>query len=217
MEKNPFKWPLAVIAGILIWVTDIFFNLNAILLWTTHDFSPFTNYHSDLGLTKPTPRGHNSALGAQYYNCGQTFQGVAVIFFAIGLSITYIEDKRQNIIMILGQIAAIMAGVALIMNGIYSEDFMPYHSQWSEVLFLSITLTEFICNYALLKNSDYRKEISYFGFIAGFINLFFVLVIWFINVPFPTYFIEYMGVYGAEIWVMLVAINIFKNEVWQKD
>ena len=82
MEKNPFKWPIAVIAGILVLVTDLFFNLNAILLWPTNDFSPFTNYHSDLGLTKSGPRGHNSALGAQYYNCGQVFQGLAVIFFA---------------------------------------------------------------------------------------------------------------------------------------
>ncbi|MFX0070077.1 MAG: hypothetical protein ACFFAO_03215, partial [Candidatus Hermodarchaeota archaeon] len=190
--------------------------LSAYLLWPNDRFSPFVNYHSDLGRTVSGPRGHNSALGAQYYNCGQVFQGVVVVFFAIGISIAYIEDKRQNIVMILGQIAGIMVGVALIMNGIYSEDFPPYHSQWSEVIFLSIMLSEFLINYALLKNPDFRKEVAYIGFIAGFLNLFF-LAFFIIEIPFPDYFVEYVAIYGAEIWVMLVAINIFKNEVWQKD
>ncbi|MBD3255527.1 MAG: DUF998 domain-containing protein [Candidatus Lokiarchaeota archaeon] len=212
MEKNPLKWPLVVLAGIMIWITDIFFNLNAILLWPNGNFSPFENYHSDLGRTIPGPRGHNSELGAQFYNCGQVFQGVTVIFFAIGLSIAYTEEKRIRIILILGQIFGILVGIALIMNGIYSEDFQPYHGQWSEVIFISIMSTELLSNYALLKNPSFRKKIAYFGFVAGFINLFF-LIVFIGNIPILTYFIEYLAIYGAEIWVALVAINAFKNEV----
>ncbi|MHA1782332.1 MAG: hypothetical protein ACTSUL_02785 [Promethearchaeota archaeon] len=86
MEKNPFKWPIIVIAGILVWITEFWFNIPSILLWPTGDFSPLTNFHSHLGDTDL-----NSALGAQFYNYGQVFQGLAIILFAGGLYIFYGE------------------------------------------------------------------------------------------------------------------------------
>lgn len=64
--------------------TEIWFNIPSMLLWPTGDFSPFVNYHSDLGNT-----ALNSALGVQYYNSGQVFQGLAIIFFAGGLYVFY--------------------------------------------------------------------------------------------------------------------------------
>ena len=62
------------------------------------------------------------------------------------------------------------------------------------------------------RDGNFKKEVAYIGFIAGFCNLFFLVVI-LVEVPFPVYFVEYVAVYGAEIWVTLVVINVFKNEV----
>ncbi len=206
MEKNPFKWPLAVIAAILVWCTDLFFNLSAYLLWPTGDFSPLTNWHSDLGNSK-----RNTPLGAQYYNCGQVFQGLAIILFAGGMYIWYTEDRWKNYLLVAGQFTGFLVGIALIMNGVYSEDFQPQHGQWSEVIFMSITLTEFLINGALIKNEKFWKPIGYLGFIAGAINLFFVFTFDFF---YPFYLMEYIAIYTAEVWLGLVAINIFHNEVF---
>lgn len=208
MEKNPFKWPLAVIAAIAVWCTDLFFNIPAYLLWPTGDFSAFTNWHSDLGNSKK-----NSPLGAQYYNCGQVFQGLALILFAGGLYVWYTQEKWKNYLLVIGQLTGVLVGIALIMNGIYSENFPPYHSQWSEVIFLSITLTEIFVNAALIKNEKFWKPIGYLGFFAAAINLFFVVGMDIIN---PSYIIEYIAIYTAETWLGLIAINIFQNEVRSK-
>ena len=205
MEKNPFKWPLAVIVGILVWCTDLFFNLTAYLLWPTGDFSPLTNWHSDLGNSKM-----NTPLGAQFYNCGQVFQGLAIILFSGGLFVYYMEDKWKDTLLKIGQFTGFLVGIGLIMNGIYSEDFGQAHSDWSQVIFISIVLIEFLVNAALLKNTKFKKSIAYFGFTAGIINL--LMVVFYIPEPFY-YLIEYIAIYTAEIWLGLVAINIFKNEV----
>jgi len=209
LEKNPFKWPLAVIAAILVWCTDLFFNIPAYLLWPTGDFSPLTNWHSDLGNSES-----NTPLGAQYYNCGQVFMGLAVILFAGGMHVWYTEEKWKNYLLVAGQFTGFLVGIALIMNGIYSEDFQPQHGQWSEVIFMSITLTEFLINGALIKNEKFCKPIGYLGFIAGAINLFFVFTF---DIFYPFYLMEYIAIYTAEVWLGLVAINIFHNEVRSKE
>ncbi|MFX1445874.1 MAG: hypothetical protein ACFFHV_20855 [Promethearchaeota archaeon] len=191
MEKNPFKWPLAVIAAILVWCTDLFFNLSAYLLWPTGDFSPLTNWQSDLGNPK-----RNNPLGAQYYNCGQVFMGLAVILFVGGMYVGYTEEKWKNYLLVAGQFAGFLVGIGLIMNGIYSEELQPQHGQWSELIFMSITLTEFLINAALLKSEKFWKSIGYLGFIPGAINLFFVFTF---DIFYP------------------FAINIFNNEAKTKE
>jgi hypothetical protein len=210
MEKNPFKWPLAVIAGILVWCTDLFFNLTAYLLWPTGDFSPLTNWYSDLGNSST-----NTPLGAQVYNCGQVFQGLAIILFSGGLFVYYLGDKWKDGLLKVGQFGGFLLGFGLIMNGIISQDFEQAHQFWTRVLFLGIVLLEFLVNAALLKNPEFKKSIAYFGFIAGIINL---LIIGGSTLStFEPYFIEYIAIYTAEIWLGLVIINIFKNEVLSKE
>jgi len=216
MEKNPFKWPIAVLAGILICCTDIFFNIPAALLWPEGGFSPLKHFHSELGATKPHPiRGtRNSELGAQFYNCGQVFQGLAIILFAGGLYIFYMEDKWKDIFLKLGQISGFLLGFATILNGIFSADFQPQHGQISEILFLGIILSEFFINGALIKNPKFWKPIGYLGFIAGCINLFFLFTY---EIFYPFFLMEYIAVYTAETWLALITINIFYNEVWSKE
>ncbi len=212
MEKNPFKWPLAVIAGILVWCTDLFFNLTAYLLWPTGDFSPLTNWHSDLGNSSM-----NTPLGAQVYNCGQVFQGLALILFSGGLFVYYMGEKWKDGILKVGQFAGFLVGIGLIMNGIYSEDFGQPHYDWSLVIFISIILMEFIVNTALLKNPKFKKSIAYYGFIAGTINLLFMIILS-MTIPESFYFLmEYIAIYTFEIWLVFVVINIFKNEVLSEE
>ncbi|MHA1641125.1 MAG: DUF998 domain-containing protein [Promethearchaeota archaeon] len=209
MEKNPFKWPIIVIAGILVWITEFWFNIPSILLWPTGDFSPLTNFHSHLGDTDL-----NSALGAQFYNCGQVFQGLAIILFAGGLYIFYGEKIWQKVFIVLGQIATFLVGFGLIMNGVFSADFQPWHGTFSELLFYNIFLAELLINIPLLFRSRIYKYISIFGLVAAGINAFFVIAY---DLFYPGYLIEWIGIYTAEIWLGIITIVIFYKEVWSKN
>ncbi len=216
LEKNPFKWPIAIIGGIIIWLAEVFFNLPAVLLWPGGDFTPFTQFHSDLGGTKPHPtRGSlNSPLGAQFYNCGQVFQGLGIILFVGGLYVYYGEGKRSDRLIYIGQFFGFLVGIALIMNGIYSVDFQPEHGRWSQVLFLSIFLAEIFVNIALYKHPKFKKPIAIYGLLAALFNLAIVALYDFL---YPAFFLEYLAVYIAETWLGLITINIFINEVWKKE
>lgn len=211
MEKNPFKWPIAIIGGILIWCTDPFFNIPAALQWPTGNFSALTNWHSDLGRTLPSSRGANTALGASIYNAGQVFQGLAIILFAGGLYIWYMKERWKTYLIIISQIIVLLLGVGLIMNGIYSEDFGQPHSDWSNVIFICIMASEFLFNATLLFHPKFKKPIAYIGFLAGICNL----ILAFVDIP-GFYLLEYIGIYSAEIWLGLIVINMFINEVLSK-
>jgi hypothetical protein len=217
MEKNPFKWPIAIIGGIIVCLTELLFNLPAILLWPGGDYTPFTYFHSDLGGTKPhRTRGPlNSPLGAQFYNCGQVFQGLGIILFAGGLYVFYQEEKkRSNQLLYIGQFFGFLAGIGLIMNGVYSVDFQPEHGQWSQVLFLSIFLAEVFVNIALYKHPNFKRPIAIYGLLAAALNLAIVALF---DILYPAYFLEYLGVFIAETWLALITINIFINEVWKQE
>ncbi|MBD3194279.1 MAG: DUF998 domain-containing protein [Candidatus Lokiarchaeota archaeon] len=208
MEKNPFKWPIIVLAGILVWLTEIWFNIPSILLWPSGDFSPFANYHSDLGNTSL-----NSALGVQFYNSGQVFQGLAIILFAGGLYVFYGEKLWTRILIILGQLSTFLIGFGLIMNGIYSENFQPWHGIFSEVIFYNIFIAELLVNIPLLTKSKFYRIIGIFGLVAAGINLFFV-------VGFDLFaagqIIEWIGVYVAEAWLAIITIGVFYTEILSK-
>jgi hypothetical protein len=209
MEKNPFKWPILVIAGILVWLTELWFNLPSILLWPGGDFSPFVYYHSQLG-----DPGLNSAIGAQFYNSGQVFQGLSILLFAGGIYILYGEKTWQRAIMILGQLSAFILGFALIMNGVYSVNFQPEHGLYSEILFYNIFIAEVLVNIPLLFKSKLFMAIGVFGLIAAAVNLFFV--VGYDLLP-AGQFIEWIGIYVAEGWLGIITIGVFYTEVWKKD
>ena len=165
------------------------FNLPAVLLWPSGNFSPFTQFHSELGGTKPHPtRGStNSPLGAHFYNCGQVFQGLGVILFVGGLYVFYGEGKRSDRFIYIGQIFRFFVGIALIMNGVYSVDFQPEHGRWSQVLFLSIFLAEVFINIALYKHPNFKKPIAIYGLLAAGFNLAIVALY---DILYPVFFLE---------------------------
>jgi len=159
---------------------------------------------------------HNIALGGQYYNTGQVFQGLAVILFAGGLYIFYMKEKKWNWLLMIGQLLGFMVGVGLISNGIYSEDFMEAHVFWSIVLFLGIIISELLVNIALLHHPKFRKQFAYFGFIISIINTIWLLIDNVVPIPGLETIMEWIGVYTAEIRIALVGIDIFIREVWSK-
>ena len=204
---------------ILMWCTDLFFNIPSYLLIPEGmpPFTPFTNYHSDLGrfLTlHPIRNFANSFIGAQFYNTGQVWMGLTIILFVIGLYYLYTEKKWKNYVVYLGQAFGILAGIGLVMNGIFSEDTGEPHMIWTYVIFISIIFAELFVNIVLISNPKFKKFIAYFGFITMAMSVILLLV----ELPSAlNFFMEFVAIYIAETWITLLAINIFYNEIWKSD
>ncbi len=220
MKKNIFEWPLSVIFGILILLMELLFILTACLLWPTETsgaYSIFTNYHSDLGNSS---QGYNTAEGAAYYNAGQIIQGLAVIMFFGGLYTYFKKDQQKNVKLIIGQIFGIILGFGWLMCGIYSEEFLYEHLFWASVYFLGSIPAIILISIEIIKHPDYEKSIGYFGFLIILIDIIWIvlaLVLLYVE-PAPPFFLamEFIIIWGIDIWFFLIALNIFKNEIWQE-
>ncbi|EMA27196.1 DUF998 domain-containing protein [Halobiforma nitratireducens] len=207
--RNPFRWPLTVLGGILVLLGEAFFTGQAYRRWPG-EFSPLTHYHSDLGMTVGGPPGTNTALGAQYYNAGQVFIGLAVILFIGGLYVYYRGDRRPDALLIFGQFAGIFIGVALIMNGVYSLDFEG-HGMWVVPMFLGITVGLIPINAALYGYPGFPRWIAGYGVIVALLPLGRYLLMY--VTADPLFIAEWILIYGAFVWIFLVTIDAFKRGV----
>ncbi|MCK4310118.1 MAG: DUF998 domain-containing protein [Methanomicrobia archaeon] len=204
MEKNPFKWPIIFIGGIIVILSELFFNVPALLLWSGPEpFSPLVNFHSDLGYSLWNP------VGARFYNAGQVVQGLAVILFVGGFYVWH-RDTRHNVLRA-GQIAGFLTGIGLIMNGIYSEDLMHAHNFWSFIIFLGIIVFMILVNSALLTHPEFMKPIGYFGFVIGLANMSFL----FLGEVYPVS--EFFAIYTTEAWAALILYNTYTKGLPHRD
>ena len=214
MKKNPFKWPISALWGVVVVFLEMTFILTAILLWPTSSepFSIFTNYHSDLGNSTP---GYNSFLGAMYYNTGLAIQGTLVIMFFGGLYVLSPENDERNIKLTIGQIFGIITGVAWLMCGVYPEELLLMHLLWALIYFIAFIPAMILVSIEIIKDSEYSNSIGYFGLIAAIIDILFILLAGAIDnetlLPFIL-FMEFAMVWSSELWVLLIALNVLKVE-----
>ena len=207
--RNPFRWPLTVLGGIFVLLGETVFTGQAYRRWPA-EFSPLTHYHSDLGMTVGGPPGANTALGAQYYNAGQVFIGLAVILFIGGLYVYYTGSRRRDALLVVGQFAGIFIGVALIMNGVYSLDFEG-HGLWVVPMFLGITVGLVPINVALYGYPDFPQWIAGYGVLVAVLPLGRYLLM-FVTAD-PLFIAEWILIYAAFVWIFLVTVDAFRKGV----
>ena len=214
MKNNPFKWPLRAICGVLVISFEMIFIGAAFLLWPakSEPFSIFTNYHSELGVSMP---GYNSFLGAMYYNTGQAIQGTLIVMFFGGLYVLSQEDDQRNRKLVLGQIFGIITGIGWLMNGVYPAELLLMHLLWALIYFIALIPAMILISLEIIKTPDYSNSIGYCGFIAAIINvIFFILAVVISNdilLPFML-FMEFALLWSAEVWMLLVALNVLNVE-----
>ena len=214
MEKNPFKWPLSALCGVLVIIFEITFIFAAYLLWpaSSGTFSIFTNYHSELGVSAP---GYNSFLGAKYYNATQVIQGILIIMFFGGLFILSQDNESRNIKLALGQIFGIIGGIGWLMNGIYSAELLLMHVLWASIYFITFIPAMILISIEILKAPDYNNNIGKFGLIVVIIDLIFIVLSIIISdgalLPFML-FMEFAMIWSSWVWILLIALNVLKVE-----
>jgi len=196
MERNPLRWPLTCLSGILVILFYCVFTFTAWALYPG-PYGPVTHYLSRLGDWGKSP------MGAFFYNAGCVLTGCALIPFFIGLYAWYGEHRWRAALLVAGQGLGVSSAVALVMIGVFSEDFGQPHQVASAAFFVLLFLVLIMVNLALLTHPSFLKAIAVYGFAIDALSLGLELTI---SGPLT----EWFTVFAALSYVGLLVINTFR-------
>lgn len=196
---NP-NYKLSSISGILIIALFCIFTFTALALFPSY-YNPVNNWLSDLG------NSHYNPLGSIFFNTGCILTGLLLFPFFAGLKSWYTSRKLQKNLLKIGQLAGFIASFALIMIGIFSEDYGFIHWQWSALFFITLLFVLIITNVSLKLNPLYKNWIFIYGIIAILIDLFFIMLYLFPNnISKPLF--EWLSVFASLVWVGMLVYNM---------
>jgi len=187
------RWPLTTISGVVVILLYCSFTL---ISWAffPEPYGPITHYLSRLGNFDESP------IGAYFYNMGCILTGIALIPFFLSLRVWHTGSKPQVILFIFGQFIGVLAAIALIMIGIYSEDQGAPHMTASSTFFVLNFIVLILISLALLWHPTFIKPIALYGFILDAATLGLELVM---HGP----IIEWITVFGSLFFVALISLN----------
>ena len=195
MSRN-LKWPILSVAGVFVIVFYCAFTFTSIALFPG-PFSPISNWLSDLGNSSYSPSG------AVFYNVGCVLTGLTLLPFFAGLYKWYTSEKPRRAMIMVTQAAGFFSAFALIMIGVFSEDYMAQHVFWSDVFFVLNLIVLILANISLMTHPKFLRAICYYGLIVALINTLFVV---FSNTP----VLEWFTVFTALGYVALLSYNTLK-------
>jgi hypothetical membrane protein len=197
MERNPLRWPIGCIAGLLVVIFYCVFTLVSILLYPG-PISPATHYLSDFGNW-----GH-SPIGAFFYNAGCVLTGAALFAFYFGFSKWYTYDEKWRVILLqITQVLGFMSAAALIMIGIYSEDAGRPHGFWSAAFFTINFFVMILASTSLLTHPKFIKPIALYGYSVTVLSLVF-------DIAFGGPLVEWFTVFTALTFAGFLVANMLK-------
>ncbi len=121
-------------------------------------FSPMTNWISDLGNTWLNPRG------AFLFRIDMVVVGVGLAIFFVGLrALTRGQRLRTRLLIVLAQFSGLVASLALVMTGIYSENQESAHALWATILFVALAVTVMLIGWGVLYHPGVPGWLSYFA------------------------------------------------------
>jgi len=160
-------------------------------------FSPLANWLSDLGNSSYSP------AGAIFYNVGCILTGLALFPFFAGFYKWYTDEKWRKSLMVITQAFGSIAAFALIMIGVYSEDYGEVHHLWSQVFFIFNLMVLVLANASLMTHRRFIRAVGYYGLAVAVVNLLFVALS---NTP----ILEWFTVFTALGYVALLAYNSYR-------
>ena len=193
MKIDIRRWTLTTISGVMV---ILLYCSLTLISWALYpeSYGPITHYLSRLGNFDYSP------FGAYFYNLGCILTGIALIPFFLSLRVWYTDSKPQIILFILGQFIGVLAAIALMMIGVFSEDQGTPHMTASSTFFLLNFVVLILINLALLWHPKFIKPIALYGFILDVLTLGLEMVM---HGP----IIEWITVFGSLFFVALISIN----------
>ncbi len=166
-------------------------------------YSPFNNWLSDLGNSSKNPLGHI------YFDIGCLFLGFAIIIQTVDLVKWKTINRNQDNLFLILQYCGFLMAIAVIMTGIFSEDYGRIHYIVAAIFFLLLLIFMTITNIVLKAHTKYIKWIWYFAIASIFTN--FVFILTFI-IGLDLHILEWLTVFSGSIWIGLLSYNALKLE-----
>lgn len=166
-------------------------------------YSILNNWISDLGNSSRNPNGYI------YFDVGCILTGIAIIISAIGLVRWKTANRKQNSLILLSQYCGLLMAFALIMVGIFSEDYGRIHYFWASVYFILMLIFLITTNIALKNHPRYINWIWYYTFVSILIIFIFIFTV-IIGLRIPV--LEWLAVLSGLIWIGLIGYNTLKLE-----
>jgi hypothetical membrane protein len=166
-------------------------------------YSILNNFISDLGNSSKNPTGYI------YFEIGCILTGIAVIISAIGLAKWETTNRKQNYLILLSRCCQFLMGFALIMVGVFSEDYDRIHYLWASIYFTLMFIFLIIVNIALKKHLTYLKWIWYYTIVSIVINFIFIFTV---IIGFHIPILEWLAASSGLIWIGLIGYNTLKLE-----
>jgi hypothetical membrane protein len=161
-------------------------------------YSPLNNWLSDLGNSTFNPAGYF------FFNIGCILTGLTMILAVLGLVKWKTSNHKQNKLILLSQYIGGLMAFALIMVGVFSENYGKIHYIWAAIFFISLFIFLIVINSALKNHANYIKWIWYYSIVsivADFIFMFTMVIGLKITV------LQWLAVFSGLIWIGLIGYN----------
>ncbi|KKH93396.1 hypothetical protein EO95_15280 [Methanosarcina sp. 1.H.T.1A.1] len=191
------KIPLTSVGSFLAITISLVSALASSLLYNG-SYSILNNWISDLGNSSRNPNGHI------YFDVGCILTGIAIIILAVGLEKWKTTNRKQDNLILLSRYCGLLMAFALIMVGIFSEDYGRIHYFWASVYFILMLIFLITMNIALKNHPSYIKWIWYYTFISILIIFIFMFTV-IIGLQIPI--LEWLAVLSGLIWIGLIGYN----------
>lgn len=202
--------------GILAFIIFSLCTFISVLLYPT-PYSPLYDWISNLG------NFHLNPSGAVFFNGGCIVTGLFMIFFFLNLNHWKSHLKYGNkLLLYLIIILGVFASISLIGVGVFSEIYIKIHVLSAYGVFGGIFILMILLNTILFNHPKFMHIVAYWGGVALFIDLFFILMLIIpqfhvslenFNPIVPVPGLEWTAVYASLIWIVALSYNMYKNHV----
>ena len=166
-------------------------------------YSPFNNWLSDLGNSSKNPSGYI------YFDIGCILLGFAVIIQTVGLVRWKTINRNQDNLILISQYCGLLMAIAVIMVGIFSEDYGRIHYIVAAVFFALLLIFMTIINIGTKTDTKYIKWIWYYAILSILTNVTFIFTF---ILGLDIYILEWLVVFSGSIWMVLISYNALKIE-----
>jgi len=168
-------------------------------------FSPVNNWMSDLGNSSYNPQG------AIWFNIANILSGVGLVLFYVGFSVWYGEEGKQNFLMKLTQVAGFLNAFAIVMVGIFSEDYGAFHGVLAGLFFHTNLVVLIFTFLAFRSLPQFPKWIARYCLLVAGLNLSFIVFSFTVFYMFPLPLLEWMTVVAGYPLVGLFLAKMIRS------
>lgn len=161
-------------------------------------YSMSNNFISDLGNTSYNPTGYI------YFKIGCILTGIAIIISAIGLVKWKTNNRKQNYLILLSRYCEFLMAFALIMVGIFSENYGRIHYIWASIYFILMLIFLIIVHIALNNHPSHINWISYYAYVSIMINFIFIFTV---IIGFHIPILEWSAALSGLLYLGLIGYN----------